>query len=87
VARRSQGLVLLDKGVLRPHQKVFLGDREIGEVTSGSFSPALGRAIGFARIDKDINGDCQVDIRGRRLAARIVSPPFVRHGQVRVTVD
>lgn len=87
VARRSQGLVLLDKGVLRPQQKVFLGDREIGEVTSGSFSPALGRAIGFARIDKDISGDCQVDIRGRRLAARIVAPPFVRHGQVRVTID
>jgi aminomethyltransferase len=85
--RTSKGLVLLDKGVLRPHQKVMLGDREIGELTSGSFSPVLGRAIGLARIDKDIGGDCTVDVRGRLLAARIVTPPFVRHGRVRVTLD
>jgi aminomethyltransferase len=86
-ARTSKGLVLLDKGVLRPHQKVMLGDREIGELTSGSFSPSLGRAIGLARIDRDMSGDCTVEIRGRQLAARIVTPPFVRNGRVRVTID
>lgn len=86
-ARTSKGLVLLDKGVLRPHQKVMFGGREIGELTSGSFSPSLGRAIGLARIDKDISGDCMVEVRGRLLAARIVTPPFVRHGRVRVTID
>jgi aminomethyltransferase len=85
--RISKGLVLLDKGVIRPHQKVMLGDREIGELTSGSFSPSLGRAIGLARIDKDISGDCAVEVRGRLLAARIVTPPFVRHGRARVTID
>ena len=85
--RRSVGLVLRDKGVLRAHQKVYAGEREIGEITSGSFSPALDRAIALARIDQDISGDCTVDVRGKRLAARIVTPPFVRHGKVRVTLD
>ncbi len=80
VARELVGLVLDDKGVLRAHQRVVIDGRE-GEITSGSFSPTLGRAVAFARMPTGVQGSCQVDVRGRLLAAHIVKPPFVRNGQ------
>jgi aminomethyltransferase len=78
---KSVGLVLRGKGVLRAHQKVYAGDCEVGEITSGSFSPVLESAIALARVDRDIEGACTVDVRGRRLEAAVVKPPFVRHGK------
>jgi len=80
VERRLVGLVLEGKGVLRDHQKVVT-DAGDGEITSGSFSPTLGRSIAFARVPAAAQGECQVDIRGRLVAARMVKPPFVRHGK------
>jgi aminomethyltransferase len=78
------GLLLEGKGVLRDHQKVITSAGE-GEITSGSFSPTLGRSIAFARIPADAAGDkVDVEIRGRQLSARIVKPPFVRNGEIRV---
>jgi aminomethyltransferase len=82
-ARRAcVGLKLLDKGVLRSHQKVVTtaGD---GEVTSGTFSPTLGFSIAMARVPREVKvGDTvQVDIRGRLLPALVVKMPFVRNGK------
>jgi len=79
VARQFVGLVLEDRGVLRPGQKVLTGAGE-GVLTSGSFSPTLQRSIGLARVPATAAGDCQVEIRGRLLHARIVRPPFARAG-------
>jgi aminomethyltransferase len=53
-----------------------------GEVTSGSWSPTLQKAIALARVPKGAEADCAVEVRGRELAARMVRPPFVRHGEV-----
>jgi len=75
--RRFTGLVLEGKGVLRNHQKLYDGEREVGEITSGGFSPTLERAIGLARIAGDAGEALQVEIRGRRLPVRLVKPPFV----------
>jgi aminomethyltransferase len=77
------GLVLLDAGgVLRAHQAVrtIHGD---GEITSGTFSPTLGKSIALARLPKDVAaGDTvQVTVRDKQLAARVVKPPFVRNGR------
>jgi aminomethyltransferase len=44
------GLLLEEKGVMRNHQKVILGETEHGEITSGTFSPSLQKSIAFARI-------------------------------------
>jgi aminomethyltransferase len=82
-ARRAcVGLKLLDKAVLRSHQKVVTtaGD---GEVTSGTFSPTLGFSIAMARVPREVKvGDTvQVDIRGRLLPALVVKMPFVRNGK------
>ncbi len=83
VMRKLTGLVLLDRGVLRGHQRVICADRQQGEITSGSFSPTLGRAIAMARVPVAVHtGDsCRVEIRGKQLDAKVVKYPFVRHGK------
>ena len=68
--------------MLRAHQTVY-ADGE-GEVTSGTFSPTLSRSIGLARVPVGAGDTVEVDIRGKRLTARVVRPPFVRHGKARV---
>ncbi|HQR21461.1 MAG TPA: glycine cleavage system aminomethyltransferase GcvT [Burkholderiaceae bacterium] len=76
------GLKLLDRGVLRSHQKVVTAAGE-GEITSGTFSPTLGFSVAMARVPRDVKvGDTvQVDIRGKLLAAQVVKLPFVRNGK------
>jgi aminomethyltransferase len=84
VARQLAGLLLEDRGVLRAHQKVFAGAAGEGEVTSGTFSPTLERSIALARLPAAAAGRVEVDIRGRRVPARIVKPPFARNGKARI---
>ena len=80
-ARKLVGLLLEDRGVLRSHQPVYAGTAGAGETTSGTFSPTLERSIGLARLPAAAAGRVEVEIRGKRLAARIVKPPFVRNGK------
>jgi aminomethyltransferase len=80
-SRKFVGLVLEDRGVLRPHQKVLVPGVGEGEVTSGTFSPTLQRSIAFARVPPGTGQQVQVEIRGKQLNARVVRPPFVRNGQ------
>ena len=80
VERVMVGVVLDEKGVLRHGQKVFTAGGE-GEILSGSFSPTLGKAVGFARIPAGQTQDLRVDIRGRELPLRQVKYPFVRDGK------
>jgi aminomethyltransferase len=78
------GLLLEDRGVLRSHQKVLNSanpSAASGEVTSGTFSPTLNRSIALARVPKGFDETVQVEIRGKLHAARVVKPPFVRHGK------
>ena len=86
--KKFVALVLEDRGVLRGHQKIVAtgddGAREIGEITSGTFSPTLEKSIALARVSRDAGATVQVDIRGKLLNARVVKAPFVRHGQVLV---
>ena len=79
--KKFVGLILNDRGVLRSHQRVMKDSGQAGEITSGTFSPVLGKAIAFARVAADIGADCMVDIRGKKIPAMVVKPPFVRHGK------
>ena len=84
-ARTQVGLLLLDKGVLRGHQRVFARNGE-GEVTSGSFSPTMGKSIALARVPAGtaVGDTVAVQIREKNVDARVVKPPFVRNGAVLV---
>ena len=83
VGRQLVGLVMTGRGVLRAHHPVFRGDRRIGEVTSGAFSPTLRHAIALARVADDVvvGDSLTVEIRGKRRPASVVKPPFVRNGR------
>ena len=86
VANRAVGLLLDERAVMRSHQRVATSAGD-GMITSGTFSPTLARSIALARIPAaaaTVGGTVQVDVRGKLLAARIVRPPFVRHGRVLV---
>jgi len=80
--RTLLGIVLLDQGVLRSHQPVHT-PHGAGMTTSGSFAPTLGRSIALARVPAGVKpGDAiEVEIRGKRLRAVAVRPPFVRDGK------
>jgi aminomethyltransferase len=84
--RRFVGLLLEDKGVLRNHQKIVVDGVGEGEITSGGFSPTIGRSIALARVPAGDYDRAQVEVRGKLLNVRIVKTPFVRNGQIRIDV-
>ena len=51
VPRKLVGIEMIDKGIPRTGYKVFIGEEEIGEVTTGTQSPTLKKNIGFALIE------------------------------------
>ncbi|MDR1433699.1 glycine cleavage system aminomethyltransferase GcvT [Candidatus Endomicrobiellum devescovinae] len=66
-------------GIARNSNEVFLGDKKIGYVTSGSFSPILKRAIGMALIESDVQSDnLEVAIHNNRRKIKIVQKPFYK---------
>ena len=76
------GLLLLDKGVLRAHQKVVTAQGD-GEITSGTFSPTLQQSVALARLPMGVAiGDTvKVLIRDKELAAKVTKPCFARNGK------
>lgn len=75
--------VLEGKGVPRPHCKVVDPEtkQEIGEVTSGTHSPILGKGIGMAYVKTEFakaDTALGIDVRGRVIAAKTIKGPFVK---------
>jgi aminomethyltransferase len=88
-ARLLTGLLLGERAVMRSHQRVVTAAGE-GMVTSGTFSPTLARSIALARLPAAAatpGATVQVDVRGKLLPARVVNPPFVRHGKAQVDIQ
>ena len=79
------GLQLLDKGVLRAHQKVLTAQGD-GEITSGTFSPSLQQSIALARLPLGVAlGDTvKVEVRDKQLSAKVVKACFVRNGKAQI---
>lgn len=82
-SHKLQGIKLPMKRLLLPDAKVFLGEREIGYVTSGVVSPVLECGIGFAYIAADIalGTEVEVDMRGKRELATVVSKRFYKRAK------
>ena len=69
-----------DRGIPRPEMKVLnQNGEEIGEVTSGTFSPTLkvGIALALLKPEYKVGDLVQIDVRGRLSSATIVKAPFV----------
>lgn len=75
------GLVLEERGVLRAHQVVRVEGVGDGEITSGSFSPTLGKSIALVRLPAGTCERAEVEIRGKWYPVRVVQPNFVRNGK------
>jgi aminomethyltransferase len=75
------GLELDGKRIAREHTPVVSGERVIGEVTSGTFSPTLQRSIAMAYLESAFGqpgAGVEVDLRGKRETARVVPLPFYK---------
>lgn len=80
------GLQLDTKRAARSHDKVMQGDRVVGEITSGSVAPSLGNAVALAFVDAALcapGTSLEIDVHGRRLAARVAELPFYKNGTAR----
>lgn len=79
-ATKLQGIRLEAKRLIAPGMKVYIGDDEVGEVSSGVVSPLLDTGIAFAFIDADIKQGTAVtiDVRGKREPGTVVNKRFFK---------
>ena len=78
--RRLRGLLAAERAIPRAGMPVLSADgADIGELTSGTFSPTLKQGIGLALLDPSITegSEVVVDVRGRRATFTVTKPPFV----------
>lgn len=79
-SRRLRALLAQARAIPRSHMVVRDAQgHDIGEVTSGTFSPSLKQGIAMALVDASVNlgEEVIVDVRGRDMAFTVVKPPFV----------
>jgi aminomethyltransferase len=65
----------------RPHYKVWAGQDQIGETTSGTLSPSLNQGIGLAYLPTQhtkIGTEIEIEIRGQRFPAIIEKKPLYK---------
>ncbi len=77
---KLQGIRLESKRVAQPGMKVFVEGKEVGEVSSGVYSPALDCGIAFAFLKPDVvvGARCEVDIRGKMELGTVVKKRFLK---------
>ncbi len=82
VARKLVGFEMIDRGI--PRHDYVVVDAEgnaIGNVTSGTQSPSLQKAIGIAYVAKEFakeGTEIFIDIRNNRVKAKVVKFPFYK---------
>ena len=81
-ARKWVGLTLEGRLPAREGAEVFAGGKQVGIVTSGGFSPTLGHPIAMVYVDAahaGIGTELELQVRNKRLPARVAKMPFVPH--------
>ncbi|MEZ5149006.1 MAG: glycine cleavage system aminomethyltransferase GcvT [Bacteroidales bacterium] len=82
VSRRLRGFEMIDKGIPRQHYEICNAAGEIiGEVTSGTMAPAVGKGIGMGYIKDEFakfGSEIFIRIRNKDLKAQIVKLPFYK---------
>jgi aminomethyltransferase len=75
------GLTVTGRGIARGGEPVLLNGAEIGKTTSGTFCPYVKSAITMALVDSshtETGTEVELEIRGRRVAAKITALPFYK---------
>jgi len=81
LTRKLVGFEMEERGIARHGYKVFTAGREIGEVTSGTFTPTLQRAVGLAFVPisySEPGTEIFIQIRDHLAKARVVGLPFYK---------
>lgn len=82
--KKLVGLEILGRGIARQDYKVFSFDnKESGEVTSGTLSPSLNKAVAIAWVnsrDAAVGTKMFVQVRDKMVEAQVVPTPFVKPG-------
>ena len=79
IRRRLVGMEVVGRGIARPGFGVLARGREVGQVTSGTFSPSLRKPIAIAYVETGLHEPStklQVEIRKRAVDAVVVETPF-----------
>ena len=79
--QRLAPFLIEGEGIPRGGNPVLSGEEEVGSVTSGTFSPSLERGAGMAYVRAELaepGTELQIDVRGKRRAARVGSKPLYR---------
>ena len=85
-SRKRVGILPEGKAIAREGAEIVIGGKTIGKITSGGFSPTLGRAIAMGYVEKtqSANGTkVELLVRGKPAPAEIVPMPFVKHAYYR----
>ena len=79
---RIVGIVMDGRAPAREGYHVFLGEKRVGEIRSGSIGPSVGnKSIGTALLEKEAatpGTDVVVHIRGTAYGAKVVQLPFYK---------
>ncbi|MFZ4115849.1 MAG: glycine cleavage system aminomethyltransferase GcvT [Chthoniobacterales bacterium] len=82
VASRLTPLQLCEGGPpLRSHYPIYVGEKLLGETTSGAFSPSLGEGIAMAYLPVAFTQPgvvVEIEVRGKRYKAAVTTLPFYR---------
>ena len=81
-ARKRVGLTLEGRQSAREGAAVFAGEVEVGTLTSGGFAPSLNHPIAMAYVDAAHAAPgtpLEIEVRGKRLPAKVAALPFVPH--------
>jgi aminomethyltransferase len=81
VERRLVGFEVEGRGIAREGHPVVHQGREVGRVTSGTWSPTFEKALGMAYVPLALaepGTAIELEVRGRRLPAKVVKPPFYK---------
>ncbi|WP_147533941.1 glycine cleavage system aminomethyltransferase GcvT [Bacillus marasmi] len=81
VTRKLVGIEMIDRGIPRHGYPVYKDNVKIGFITTGTQSPTLKRNIGLALLNVEHTGmdnEVDIEIRGKRLKAKIVATPFYK---------
>ncbi|HEY4215591.1 MAG TPA: glycine cleavage system aminomethyltransferase GcvT [Gemmatimonadaceae bacterium] len=82
LTKKLVGFTLPDRNIARHGYPVFAGGAPSGEVRSGTLSPTLGTPIGTAYLPTELakeGNTFEVEIRGKRVPATVVKPPFYKN--------
>jgi len=73
---------VLEEGIPRAECPVWFQGQKIGEVTSGGYSPRLEKGIALLLLVGEIHSQVEIEIRGRKIPANILTPPFISHEKI-----